>query len=227
MSSALEEIRNKNILSACSLFENLPKLEKGLGAEIDDFVKLTIDAEIITEKERFHILELTDEIMISLNEIPRESITLPIFKCWCDLLIFQYMFTIIMECDNSCETLINVVNSVAMKVFRFFFRGLIHFKKINIKIVDANESEISVDSSKEELLMLVIKRIKNYETIQDLIDNSPNAECPVCLDVTFTESTEFLISTTCNHLVCLSCALLIAESSDTLVEKYIIFLSFD
>ena len=67
--------------------------------------------------------------------------------------------------DNSYENILSVVSSVAMKINRFFFRGLIHFKKINIKIVDANESEISVDSYKEELLMLIIERIKNCETI--------------------------------------------------------------
>ena len=54
--------------------------------------------------------------------------------------------------------------------------------------------------------MLAIERIQNYETTQDLIDGSPTAECPVCLDVTFTESTEFQFRLNCNHLVCIDCA---------------------
>ena len=195
-----------------------------MGAQIIDYESLILDAEII-KKERLHILELSDEIMITLNEIPRESITLPIFKCWCDLFIFQDMLNIIIKSDDSCETLISVVNSVVI-IYQFFFRGLIHFKKMNIQIVDANESEISVDSYKEEFLMSFIEKIKNCETIQDLIDGSPNAECPVCMDVTFTESTHFKFRVGCNHLVCLSCHDQLTESNNKLVNKYVIFIYF-
>ena len=223
MNSALEEIRDENILSACSLFENLPKLEKGLRLE-----KLKIYAKMLTEKEHFHILDLSDKIMISLIEIPWESITLPVFKYWCDLLMFEKMLSVIIMDNNSYENVMKVVNSVAKKMNRFFFRGLIHFKKMNIKIVDANEFEISVDSYKEELLMLAIERIKNCKTIQDLIDDSPNEECPVCMDVTFTEATDFAFRLGCNHLVCFSCEIQLAEfNNNWLVKNYFIFLSFD
>ena len=189
MNSALEEIRNENVLSACSLFGNLPKPEEALGAE-----------------ERHHILNLLVKIMFNLNEIPWESISLPIFKHWCDLLSFVNTLLRIIKSDNSSKIVMIVLKSVTVKVFRFFFRGMIHFKMMNIKIVDnAQKSESSVDPFKEKFLMLVTKRIKNYETIQDLIDGSPTAECPVCRDVTFTESTDFVFRLGCNHLVCLGC----------------------
>ena len=87
---------------------------------------------------------------------------------------------------------------------------------MDIKIVNANiNAEISKSpllTFKEELLIDSFKTIKNYETIQDMIDGSPTAECPVCMDVTFTESTNFMFKLNCNHLLCVSCA--------TLLDKY-------
>ena len=170
--------------------------------------------------------------MISLNEIPLENITLPIFKNWCDLLIFEHMLYFIIKEDNPSKKLFNKYNPVSLKVFRYFFRVLIYFKKMIIKIVDANinsqKSESSVDSFDKSFLMPVIERIKNCETIQDLIDGSPTAECPVCMDVTFTESNHFLIRVSCNHLVCLSCTEQIDELNNRLVKNiYYFSKSFD
>ena len=221
-------MRNKNILSACSLFEKLPELEMELSAEIDNFEKLTNDDKLLREKERFHILDLSDKIMISLNKIPWESITLPIFKNWFDFLIFIDTLYVIIRDDNSSENLLNVVKLVDQKIFTFFFRALIHFKNMNIEIVDANviaqNSESSVVSFKDFFLMRVTERIRNCETIQDLIDSSPTKECPVCKDVTFTESTHFMFTMSCNHLVCLSCATLLVEFNHRLVENiYFLF----
>ena len=217
---------NRNVLSACSLFEKLPKYERA------DFEKFTADVEMLTEKERFHIFDLLDKIMISLNKISWESITLPIFKYWCDLSIFENLFfgkfmgDIL--ADNPSKDLENKLNSVDPKVRRFFLRGLLHFKKMNIKIVDTDINAQKSESSllKDNWLMLYIKRIKNCETIQDLIDDSPTDECPICKNVTFTESTSFLIRVSCNHLVCCICAEEAFKYS-RLVKKCISFLSFN
>ena len=213
-------MRNKNVLSACSLFEKLPQ------HETVNFEKFKDDVKMLTEKEGFHIFDLFDKIMISLYEIPREIITLPIFKHWCDFKIFEKMLCSIIMDNNHSKNLKRKVILVHLKCNRFFLRGLIHFKKMNIKVLDADinaqNSESSVVNYKEKMLMLVIKRIKNCETIQDLIDSSPNEECSICMDVTFTESTPFLIRVNCNHLVCLSCTI---KLEGRLVEKYIIFLS--
>ena len=185
---------------------------------------------MFTKNECFHIFDLLDKIMISLNEIPWESITLPIFKYWYDLLLFENMLCGISMGYNPSKNFMSELNSVDQKFYRFFFRGLIHFKKLNVKIVDANinaqESENSIVSFKENLLMPVIERINNCETVQDLIDGSPNAECPICLDVTFTESTDFVFRVGCNHLVCLSCTQLAVKSNNRLVKNIYIF-SFD
>ena len=209
MNSALEETKNKNVLSACSLFDKLPKIEAG------NYEKLRTDVQMLTAKERFHIFDLLDKIMISLNEIPWESITLSNFKHWCDLYFFRGML-----CYNISDKIMDpkilteVNESVKVKIFRFFFRGLIHFKKMNIKIVDANipsvewnaqKTEGFHNSFKENILKLASKRIKNCQTIQDLIDGSPNKECPVCMDVTFTEETDFIFRVSCNHLLCPNC----------------------
>ena len=240
LNSAIDKIRSKNILSACSLFEKLEKepsnFEKELGAEIVDFKKLIVVIKMVPkstyakEKERFHILDLLDKIMISLNEIPWEKITLPIFKYWCDLFRFENMLHGIIIDDNPSKKIMNVVKSVDLKVHRFFFRGLIYFK-MNIQIVDANINAQKSESLdvyfKENFLIPIIERIKNCETIQELIDSSPTAECPVCMDVTFTESTEFVIRFGCDHLVCFSCHIQLTKSNYRLVNKYIIFLSFD
>ena len=86
LNSALALIRHECILTACCIFEKLPKLDKELSAEIDDFEKLTDDDKLVKEKERFHILDISDKIMISLNKVPWESIPLSIFKNWFDLL---------------------------------------------------------------------------------------------------------------------------------------------
>ena len=218
LNSAFEEIRNKNILSACFLFGKLTK-----SSEITDFEKLPVD---VKEKERFHIFDLSDKIMISLNEIPRESITLPIFKYWYDLLLFIDTLHVIIMHDNPSTNLISVVRSVDLKAFRFFFRGLIYFNKMNIKIgsiiiyINTQKFESSVVSFKEDFLMRVIERIKNCETIQDLIDGSPTAECPVCMDVTFTESTDFRFNIRCNHLVCLSCSDQLVKYKNRFVKIY-------
>ena len=165
--------------------------------------------------------------MISLNEIPWESITLPIFKYWYNLFLFEKMLYIIIKGDKSYENLIKVFLPVNHKVFRFFFKGLKHFKNMNIKIVDTNinaqKSESSVVTYREKMLNLFIERIKNCETIQDLIDSSPTAECPVCMDVTFTESTDFLIRVGCNHLVCLSCSDQLVKYNNMLVKNILFF----
>ena len=71
------------------------------------------------------------------------------------------------------------------KVYRFFFRGVIHFK-INIEIADVN-----INREQEKFLLLVSQRIKSFETIQDMIDSSPTKRCQICLNVTFTETTPF------------------------------------
>ena len=169
--------------------------------------------------------------MISLNEIPWESITLPIFKYWCDLLIYGNT----VKCskimgDIPSKNLMNL-KSENLKVIRFFFRGLIHLKKMNSKTVDDNinaqKSESSVVSSKESFLILVMERINHCKTIQDLIDSSPTAECPVCKDVTFTESSLFQFRVGCNHLVCLSCHVQLTKFNKKLVNKYITFIYFD
>ena len=211
MSSALEELGNKNILYACFLFE---KLEK---AQIADLENDTVVDTAVKEKDRFHIFDLLNKIMISWNEIPLESITLPIFKYWCSLMIF------VMMDDNPSEKLMTVRNAVAAEVYRFFFKGLIHLKKMNIRIVDVNinaqKSESLYDSCTENFLMLVIKRINNCETIQDLIDSSPTAECPICMDVTFTETTHFEFRLHCNHLVCHSCQHKLIKFNNGLVKK--------
>ena len=185
------------------------------------------NVKMITEKERFQILDLSDKIMISLNEIPCESITLPIFTYWCDLYIFERNFSNIIVGDNSSKKCITVEKSVAVKLHRFFFRGLIYFKKMNIQIVGANiNAQKSESSFEDKFLIPIIERIKNCETIQDLIDSSPTAECPVCMDVTFTESTHFIFRVGCNHLVCLSCHDQLTESNNKLVNKYVIFIYF-
>ena len=164
---------------------------------------------MVNEKGRSNILNILDRIMSRLNKMPWESITLVIFKYWCDLLLFQNMLHVIINGDNSSENLIHELNIVSTHIFKFFFRGLLHFRKMNIKIVDANinaqKFQSSAVSSKEEFLTLSSERIRNCETLQDLIDGSPNAECPICLEVTFTESTHFVFRISCNHLVCYSC----------------------
>ena len=124
MISALEEIQNKKILSACSRFEKLPKILKA------DFEMLTVNVKMLPEKERFHVVDLFDKILISLNEVPWESITLPIFKYWCDLFLFEIMFYSVIKCDKSYGNLMNVATSVNANFFRFYFRALIHFKKV-------------------------------------------------------------------------------------------------
>ena len=221
MNSSLEDIRNKKILSACSPFEKLPKHRKEFGTEIAEFENFTIVVKMVKEKECFHILDLLDKIMITLNEITWESITLPAFKYWCDLLLFTDELSGTIEDGKPSENLTNLLDSVNLKVYRFFFRGLIHFRKMNIKIVDANNNapnfESSVVSRTEKFLMHSIERIKNYETIQDLIDDSPTAECPVCMDVMFTESTKFHFRISCNHLVCHSCVILADKFEHELV----------
>ena len=207
-------LRDGYIVPAVSVFEKLPKLETELE-------KLTVDNKLVQVKKRLHILILSDKIMIILNKIPWESITLRTFKYWCDILFFVNTLYGIVEEDNSSKNVLNLAKSVDLKVFRFFFRGLIHFRKMNIEIVDANIN--SVVSRKENFLMRVNKRIKNCETIRDLIDSSQNAECPVCKDVTFTESTDFVIKISCNHLVCLSCSDLLVEFNHRLVKNIYIF----
>ena len=186
---------------------------------------------MFTENERFHILDLLDKIMISMSEIPWESITLSVFKNWYDLLIFENMLCRIIMVDSPSINLMNIVTSVDIKVYRFFFKSLIDFQKMNIKIVDANiiaqNSENSFVHFKETKLMHIIERIKHCETIQDLIDGSPTPECPVCMDVTFTESTAFQFRLNCNHLVCHSCAHILADYNYRLVKKHFIFLSLD
>jgi len=67
--------------------------------------------------------------------------------------------------DNPSKNLLKALKPVTLKVFRFFFRGLIHFQKMNVKIADANinaqKFESSAVSSKEHFLMLSAERIKN------------------------------------------------------------------
>jgi len=53
--------------------QKLLKLENVFDAEYE---KHTVDVKMPAEEECFHILDLLDKIMISLNEIPWESITL-------------------------------------------------------------------------------------------------------------------------------------------------------
>ena len=221
LNSAIKEMGNRNVLSAFSLFEQLPKFE------IANFEKLKADVKMLKEKERCHIFDLLDKIMISLNEISLESITLPIFKYWCDLFIFEYMlFMVFQKFDKPSNNLNEIIMSVNLKVSRFFFKALIHFKKLNIKIVDDNivaqKSESLNVICKEKLLILVIERIENCETVKDLIDASPTKECPVCWNVTFTESTPFKFRLTCNHLVCISCQKMLDKLNKTLVKIYII-----
>ena len=184
------------------------------------------DVKLLTENERFQILDLSDKIMIGLNEIPRESITLPVFNYWYNFLVFERCFPNMIIGDNSSKKFIDVMKSVAVKVYIFFFRSLIYFEKMNIQVVDANINAQKSESYVEiKFLMLVIERIKNCETIQDLIDGSPTAECPVCMDVTFTESTHFIFRVGCNHLVCLGCTQLAVKSKSKkrLAKKYIYF----
>ena len=222
LKSALEELQNDQ--SACSLFEEL--LNFG-----EVFIeKVIVDVKMLREEERLHIFDLLDKIVISVNEIPWLSITLPLFKFMCDLFLFENMlFGIIADIIPS-KNLMSVLKSVDQKFERFFFSGLLHFKKMNIKIVDANsnaqKSESSVVCRKEEFLMHTIERIKNCDTIQDLIDSSPNEECPVCLDVTFTESTDFVFRVSCNHLVCSNCDTLLAKYNNYRLVKNILFLFF-
>ena len=189
---------------------------------------------MLTAKERFHTYDLVDKIIISWNEIPLESITLSNFKYWCDLLIFEKMvcYEIKIIRRNMDRTIFMV--SVKEKFMRFLFRGLIHFKKMNIKVVDANiiakeikdqGNEGFHNSYKENFLMLVTERIKNCETTQDLIDGSPNKECPVCMDVTFTEATPFVFRLSCNHLLCHSCEMRVRKIN-RLVEKIYYFYFF-
>ena len=232
LNSALKEIRNKRILSACSLFEKLPNLDEELSTERvhDDFQIIKADVKMFKEKKLLHILDLSDEIMISLNEIPLEIITLSIFIYWCDLLMFEIMlFADLLEPSENLEKKVGVLS---LKLFRFFFRSLIHFKKMDIKIVDANInaeiSKSSVVTFKEKMLFYTFERLKNYETVQDLIDGSPTKECPVCMDVTFTESTEFRFRLNCNHLMCISCATQKVEydRANKLVKIYNIFIYF-
>ena len=251
LNSALKEIRNKRILSACSLFEKLPNLDEELSTERvhGDFQIIKADVKKVKEKKLLHILDLSDEIMIILNEIPLENITLSIFKYWFDLMIFEMMlFADLWELSKNLE---KKVDAVSLKLFKFFFGGLIHFKKMDITILDAEaetlealkinaeiskNKKIGLHTFKEDMLIFTIERIKNYETVQDLIDDSPTKECPVCLDVTFTESTEFRFGLNCNHLLCLNCATLLAEynklnklvitSFEKLVRKYNVFLYF-
>ena len=209
LNSAVENIRNLVLID--------------VGAQKNDLKNLTDDFKMLKEKERLYILDILDKLMISLNESPLESITLPIFKYWYELFMFGNMSHIIIMGDNASRNMKNVAKSVHQKVFTFFFRSLLHFKKMNIKILDAN---INGPNSKS-FLMLAIEKIKNCETIQDLIDASPNTECPVCMAITFTESTEFIFRISCNHLVCENCTSKLAEFNNWLVKEYIIFAYFD
>ena len=190
LTKSLDELWNKRVMSACFLFEKLPKVTEQISDEMADLGKLS---------SSFVILKLMDEIMISLNEIPWKSFTLSIFKCWCDLFLFENTLHAIILVDIPSQKLVTLVSSVNIKVRRFLFRGLIHFKKM----INAQKSESTVLSLKENLLIEVLGRINNCETIQDLIDSSPTAD-PVCKDVTFTESTEFQFRLNCNHLVCIA-----------------------
>ena len=45
--------------------------------------------------------------------------------------------------DNPSKNLMKALKPVTLKVFRFFFRGLIHYQKMNVKVVDANIKKIS------------------------------------------------------------------------------------
>ena len=214
------------VVTACHFFRDLPELEEDLYAEIPNYENLPIFEKFANklneEKERFYILELSDKIMISLNKIPwgiDNKFTLSVFRRWCYLKSYIDTLHSVIRDDNFSTNLINVVKSVDLKVNRFFFSGLIYFKKMNIEIV--NKSFLM--DSREDFMDRVIQRIKNCETIQDLIDDSPTAECPVCMDVTFTESTHFRFTLSCNHLVCLSCSDQLVKYNNMLVKNILFF----
>ena len=191
--------------------------------KITGYENIRSDDKILTEKELLQILKLLDKIMISFKKIPWENITVLIFNNWLGLLLFELeLFSIMKADDVHSENYKNMLIVVFSKSFSFFLRGERHFQKMNITIV------INIDGQKvpfrNSLQMGAIKRIKNCETIQDLIDASPTAECPVCKDVTFTESTPFVFRVSCNHLVCFSCQTqCIQHNNIGLVEKKYIF----
>ena len=200
---------------------------------------------MLIENELIQILDLLAKIMTNLNKIPWEKqtrtcpfhpytcpITLSIFKYLCKLLLFEMeLFSILRPDDIHSKNYKNMLIEVFSISFRFFTRGQRHFKKFNFRIVDAyinaEKSESPFVTFKEKMFLLVVKRIKNCDTIQDLIYASPTKECPVCMEVTFTESTPFNFRLNCNHLVCDSCRQMLKKSNNTLVKINIIFLSFD
>ena len=97
---------------------------------ISHFLILSITTIKRTELSDFWALILSDKIMMRLNKIPWESITLPILKYWCDFLMFENILYIMIMAHNTSKNLMNVVKSVDLKVFILFFRGPLCFKKM-------------------------------------------------------------------------------------------------
>ena len=73
---------------------------------------------MVKRQEHLNILDLLDTNIISLNKLPWESITLPVFKYWCDLLLFENILYGIIMGINPSKKIRNVLDSVHLKYFR-------------------------------------------------------------------------------------------------------------